>query len=210
MTYKLTALLTLMIIVKLSYGQTCSHNDLSTKFDFRTTFRRLKSITTGYDSCIISINIVDKLTKKHTQTITLIPSADGDIFSDGDGCNSVRSYTTGKNVNAQSTDGDYGVFIIADFNFDSKEDIAVKNDVGGNSGPTYTYYIQNKNGQFLIDSYLTDNMEFFPTFFNKKKRTLTTVVFADVAHLGETTFKLNTLNNSCIKTGHRFLEMKDK
>ncbi len=103
-------------------------------------------------------------------------------------------------------DNYYGDLIIADFNFDDKEDIAVIKDSGGSSGALYNYYIQNKDGKFLFDKFLSIKMESFPTVFNAKTRTLTTLVLAGANRVAKTTYRLNTTTNRWTTTSKSYLE----
>ena len=64
-------------------------------------------------------------------------------------------------------------FIIVDINFDGLEDFVIANYVGGNAGTLYAYFIQDKNGKFKIDHYLTDQVRFFPRNIDFKNKTLT-------------------------------------
>lgn len=64
-------------------------------------------------------------------------------------------------------------FIIVDINFDGLEDFAIANYVGGNAGTLYAYFIQDKDGKFKIDHYLTDQVRFFPRNIDFKNKTLT-------------------------------------
>ncbi|WP_426473230.1 XAC2610-related protein [Chryseobacterium balustinum] len=64
-------------------------------------------------------------------------------------------------------------FIIVDINFDGLEDFVIANYVGGNAGTLYAYFIQDKDGKFKIDHYLTDQVSFFPRNIDFKNKTLT-------------------------------------
>ncbi|EJL76058.1 XAC2610-related protein [Chryseobacterium populi] len=67
----------------------------------------------------------------------------------------------------------YHDFIIADFNFDDLEDFAILYDIGGNSGPVYSYYFQSKKGDFNVNKDFPLNHGPFPKVINKKDKTLT-------------------------------------
>ncbi|WP_309607468.1 XAC2610-related protein [Flavobacterium sp.] len=62
--------------------------------------------------------------------------------------------------------------IVLDVNFDGLEDFAIINIEGSNGGPLYAYYIQKPNKQFVFDTYLTENMRFFPIEINKQEKSL--------------------------------------
>jgi hypothetical protein len=68
----------------------------------------------------------------------------------------VRSYVTHHQTDLPVIDYDYGNFIVRDFNFDGKEDFAVKLS-DNNAGPLYEYYVQ-QNGIFKKDYFLTDSV----------------------------------------------------
>lgn len=85
--------------------------------------------------------------------------------------------------NAAILDTDFGDIVVADFNFESREDIAIRSD-DENGGTYYRFYIQEKDKLFKLDSFLTDSMSIVPTYFNRTKKTLTTYQHAGV-RLGE-------------------------
>ena len=73
------------------------------------------------DTCIVTVKIIKKETKK---TIQMIHFGSGWLFDDAyNKCSDVRSYITGYNKKAMVQDSDFGSIIVADFNFDGKEDI---------------------------------------------------------------------------------------
>ena len=186
-------------------GQTCIHKDLSTSFNFKTSIQRLKNGDHYMDSSIVKIAIINKSTLKTLQTIKLNPTF---LFSNVfQSCKAVRSYLTKKNINIDALDNDYGDFIVADFNFDSKEDIAIKKDSGGNAGPLYDYYVQDNSGRFVRNIFLSEEMEFFPAEINKKKKTLVTYLHAGVCGLGEHVYSLNTDTNKWHQRSHRIINI---
>jgi len=107
-------------------------------------------------------------------------------------CNTVRSYITGRNQNKEVLDYDFGDLIVADLNFDGKEDLAVKYDSGGNGGPMYNFYMQDENGQFKIDNFLTDSVGSFPRFISFKSKTITTQIHANVYQEGKKSFRYDS------------------
>lgn len=182
-------------------GQTCTYTDLSKSLNFNLKVRRIKRPDAFSDSCIVRVAVLDKLSQKPLMTVTC---AAGHLFSATyTQCNAVRSYSTGKNKDAVVQDYDYGDFIVADFNFDGKDDFAIKNDSGGNGGPLYDFYLQNSTGKFLLSRYLTDNVYHFPSRFDKAKKTLTVLTHADAMSEGETTYKLNPQTSRWRKISYR-------
>lgn len=86
-----------------------------------------------------------------------------------------RSYSKTRDLNIKTNEGieNYNKLITIDINFDGLEDFAIINYEGGNGGPQYAYFIQNLNGQFVLDENLTENMSYFPKEINRKDKTLT-------------------------------------
>jgi hypothetical protein len=201
-------LLTLFIFALISscFGQTNVHYDLSKKFNFKTNIKRYK-IAGNEDSCIVKITVLKKKNGLSIQTIKITSDfLFGNTYSD---CNAKRSYSTLKNAKAVAQDNDFGDIIIADFNFDTLEDIALKNNSGGNGGPTYNFYIQNNTGKFVLNKYLSNKMEFFPLFINNKKKTLTTLVHANAYEQCKSTYTQDTLTNKWKKISKTFVGYKD-
>ena len=117
------------------------------------------------------------------------------------------SYSTKFNIEKKIVDNNYGDIIVADFNFDNKDDIALVNDMGGNGGVFYSYYIQNKDRKFIKDVYLTDSMTYFPSKINKNSKTLITYVHAGVCGLGEHIYRLD-INKNCWKDeSHKIIDI---
>jgi len=190
------------------YGQTCLQTGLSPSYDFITSIKRIK-MGQFPDSCIVSVTIENKTTKNQINTFLIST----DYLLDDSSfvcCDNVRSYTTGKNKNMQVADNDYGDIIVADFNFDNKEDFALKREQGGNGGPLYNYYIQTPNATFALDSFLSGTMTFFPKYFNKKKKTLTTLVHANAYQLCKTIYKFDMLTNKWNEIGHSLIGGKKR
>jgi hypothetical protein len=183
------------------FAQYCVQKNLSTQFDFGTSLQRIKNENRDFgDSCIITIRVIDKRTRQTVQTIRIISDF---LFSTAfKDCDHARSYSTGANSKAEIMDNDYGNIIVADFNFDSKEDFAVINSSGGNGGPTYNFYIQNENRRFSKDKFLTQNMEFFPFEMSNKTKTLTTLVHANAYELSKSTFTYDHRTRRWKNTGH--------
>jgi hypothetical protein len=182
----------------------CYHNDLSYAFNFKIKFIRIVNIGDYHDSCLGQIYVEDKKSHKKVDSISLNRL---DFFGNFLGnCDNVRSYTTGKNMHLLVEDNNCGDIVVADFNFDSKDDIAIINDFGGNGGPLYSYYIQDKNEHFCLDSFLTEKMIFFPVKINKKNKTLVTIVHANAREMCERTFRYNTSARNWKEIRKRWLQ----
>ncbi len=155
-------------------AQECVHENLSVRFDFRT--RLVYDEKSGIST--ISVDIIDKSQRGNIQTVTI--KGEGFYADSFSACNSVRSYTTNVNDDLPSGgENDSGNLIVADFNFDGREDFALKRDKGGNGGPLYEFYVQSADKKFHSDKFLTDTMEFFPLKVDAKKKRLTTLVHAN-------------------------------
>lgn len=191
-----------LLIFFQNYCQECVHTDLSKKYDFKTLIKRIPVPQVNFDSCIIKVGIVRKSTKA-VQDVVL----SGWIFKgDYSDCKDVRSYSTGFRQQVKVSENNFGDLIVADLNFDRREDLAIKIDSGGNGGPLYAYYVQDKNGNFTLDSFLSETMIFFPTKIDLKSKTLITLVHANAYELSETTYKLNTITGEWRKTKQRFVD----
>jgi len=138
------------------------------------------------DSFFVAIALLSKDRRTPFDTIM----TDAEIRSDEMyvNCNNYRSYSTGLNARQPITDNYYGDIIVADFNFDRKDDIAVLTSSGGNGGPTYSFYLQGDHHDFQIDKFLTDSLSYFPSEINTRKMQLTTM-----AHAGATLTEKHTV-----------------
>lgn len=184
------------------YGQNCKHTHLSGRYDFETAIVRIPR-GDYWDSSVVRLTIIEKRDKKQVQQITINSTF---LFSSAfSNCNAVRSYVTGLNSNLADTDNDFGDLVIADLNFDGAEDIALKQDSGGNAGPVYNFYLQQKNRQFIADTFLTKHMEFFPTRINVKSRTLVTLAHANAYQMAEHTYKFNQATGKWEQIKHRLI-----
>jgi hypothetical protein len=180
-----------------TFAQRCEQSDLSNKFNYIiTTVKKKNADSAQAEISQVFLQIVGKANKKQIQQIAIKPAhLFDDAFTD---CSAARSYITGKNKDAEAEDNDFGDFIVADFNFDNREDFAVKWDSGGNGGPTYEFYTQNKSGKFQKDSFLTGKMGFFPGTIDTRRKRLITYVHADVAGYHENIYKYNPVTRKWI------------
>jgi len=184
-------------LVLISFGakaQLITYTGLSNKYVYKINLVK-NSDTTGYprdsqDNLYIDSKINLYIFNKSKRLIQKISFTAGILFDSAykDNKNS-RSYITGKNKNADASDYDFGDLIIADLNFDGKEDVVVKRDSGGNGGPFYNFYIQGNNGRFYKENYLTTYVGSFPAYIEPKKKTITTQIHANVSQEGKKTFK---------------------
>jgi len=77
-----------------------------------------------WDSCVISVLILNKLTHKQLQEIVLTST----IYLTTVSLNVIMSdqFITNKNIDSLAVDNDFGDLIVCDLNFDLKEDLAIK------------------------------------------------------------------------------------
>ncbi len=165
----------LFLLVKVASAQTCMHSGLSKKFDFKVTRAMVNPADTPYMFAEWNIIVEVYLKGNHRLFQKLQFSTNELSPNDFTDCSQERSLSTGKNENAEVGDNDYGDIAVADFNFDGKEDFAIKNTVVGNIGAGYRFYIQTSQG-FTEDKFLTDKATFFPFLLNVKRRLFITIV----------------------------------
>lgn len=178
--------------------------DLSNRYNYQLVFytKDIEGITNEY-YCIIKVS--DKKTNalydSLKQNISTLLLADTLI--------NTRSYITGKDVNKEVQDNFFGRLVVADFNFDNREDFAVMNDVGASTGGIYTYYLQDANHKFKPDIFLSDTMSFFPDKIDPINKVLVNHVHANAYEMGESTYKLNAKTGRWKLIKHRFLPFSE-
>ncbi|MGE8340649.1 MAG: XAC2610-related protein [Flavobacterium sp.] len=122
----------------------------------------------------VKINLKNKETNK-IQVIDFTPKLLVTQF-DGSSANSISYFGKEQSIIKSYQEIEGGHMLIAlDVNFDGLEDFAIINYQGSNGGPQYAYYVQKANKQFVLDSYLTENVRFFPSEINKGKKILTII-----------------------------------
>jgi hypothetical protein len=128
----------------------------------------------GNEEQKIKINLVNKQTNK-IQEIDFIPKSLVIKF-DVRSSNCISYFDMEKLIINSYQEIEGGNMLIAlDVNFDGLEDFAIINYQGSNGGPQYAYYVQKPNKQFVLDSYLTETVRFFPFEINKNKKILTII-----------------------------------
>jgi hypothetical protein len=116
-----------------------------------------------------------------------------------------RSYITGKNVNKEIADNYCGEIVVADLNFDGLEDFATPIGHGVDNGAHYAFYIQNSNGLFKCNSYLTENLIWFPEEINDSLLTFTNFVPC-MRDVGCETFRYDTLTKKFRMIKHYYID----
>jgi hypothetical protein len=173
---------------------------LSDQFNFKVAFKEAGKTC---QQSVVTVWIYEKRITKPVQKIRISGYFMDDAYEDG---SNVRSYTTSFNRNKAVCDNIYGHLVVADFNFDSREDIALVSDSGGNGGPIYDYYLQDDSCHFVFSKYLSSRMKYFPTTFNEKKKTLTTYVHAGACCMGKDVYRLDTINGNWKYISHKLIE----
>lgn len=181
----------LFLLLSLScFGQKCAHKNLSKDFDF--TVERTRPDAASPDSSSVRVTVY----KKEEGTQQEIDFATGWLYDESFvACGAVRSYITGVNKDAEYMDNDFGDLVVADFNFDGLDDLAVKREEGGNAGPLYNFYLQSKDGEFEPSRFLSDRMGYFPFIIDPKKKRLTTLVHGNAYQMSETIIELKGKKN---------------
>lgn len=180
---------------------TCNQTNLSNQFDLLIKFKRYTDTLARQDSCTLHIIIKDKDSEKIRDNISLTSFFYFDnIFSS---CDRVTSYSTNCNTEHQIIDNYFGDIVVADLNFDNKDDIAVINDSGGNGGPLYSYFVQSKEGKFVLDAYLTDSVTYFPYKIDKTTNRLVTNVHAGACCVGVHIYHLDKKMNKWSQLSHK-------
>jgi hypothetical protein len=148
-------------------AQNCIDFDLSKVYDFDVMLRSKDNKDLGKAEIIIGIH--DKTKQKKVQTINIESEfiLKSKSFKE---CQNNKKYSA--NEYLKSNENDFRDLIVADLNFDGKEDIAIKREEGGNGGPLYNFYIQSKNQKFILDTYLSNEMTYFPDYIDIENKTL--------------------------------------
>ena len=190
--------------LQISYTDfSCNQSQLSNQFDVVVDFRRYKDTTSDHDSCLLRMLVKDKKTKTLLDTISItLLSIYDEMYTN---CDSMTSYTTGFHAIREGMDNWMGDIVIADLNFDNRDDIAAVRDGGGNGGPFYNYYIQSPDRKFVLDSFLTDSVSYFPSTIDKAQKHLITLVHAGICCVGKHVYHLNTKTGTWRQTSHKIL-----
>ena len=182
-------------------SRTCELTTLSNQFDISVYLKRFDDNRQVYDSCILKLVITDKKTRikiDSTEYTSLF------LFEDTyENCDSVTSFSTNYKNNREVVDNYFGDIVVADFNFDNKDDIAFITEIGGNGGPLYSYYLQTQDKKFSVDRYLTDSVIYFPQLIDNKKKRLTTRVHAGACCLGVHIYQLNKSTSMWKQISHK-------
>ncbi|HLP10716.1 MAG TPA: hypothetical protein VK177_02230 [Flavobacteriales bacterium] len=165
-----------------------TYNQLSDTFKFVVkSYRQLYKGESGNYAPIDSL-ILFIYSKYSHQLIKVIKTDVGVIFDDYYSSAKSRSYSTGYNQNQQVLENYYGDLVVADLNFDGKEDVAFLYE-RANGGEIYEYYVQTGT-TFKREPYLSDSITYFPHSINAQNKTLTTLTRSGAFYIAEATYRL--------------------
>ncbi|AWA31103.1 hypothetical protein HYN48_13955 [Flavobacterium magnum] len=156
----------IFIFSSICSAQNCIDWKLSKTFDFDIMAK--SDDPSSLSKTRIVVKVFNKIKKIQLQTIVI--ESESILTSKSYPCVNNNSYAT--DTFLKSVDNDFGDVIVVDFNFDGKEDVALKREEGGNGGPLYNFYIQSENEQFILDKYLSDEVAYFPYYIDSKEKTL--------------------------------------
>jgi hypothetical protein len=168
-------------------------------------FKRFKNVDEFHDSCIVKLVLTDKRSETVFDTLEIHSNSYFSYFFQDP--KNVLSYSTNFNSDRQISDNYFGDIIVADLNFDNKDDIAIINDSGGNGGSFYSYFLQGSEKDFTLDYFLTDSMTYFPKKINKRNRTLVTYVHAGACCVGEHVYLFSKSNSKWTEKSHKILRL---
>jgi hypothetical protein len=165
--------------------------DLSNVYNYKIIDKGFNHHRSFFDSVYRVIKIYNKADSLTQRIIPTFEEAPAYLFERYPEAKPARSYMTNKNTKNGGHDDYFGELVVADLNFDGLEDFATYRGHGADNGAHYAYYFQNKKHRFEYNSYLTENMIWFPAKINDSLKTLTTIVPAGMFGVEYTTFKYN-------------------
>lgn len=139
---------------------TCVFRNLSYLYDYEISTYYDLTIDTRKEMPLVTGRIFSKKTKLVVDSFYFESIGyDKPICLD---CQSYNSFFTNQSGGTYIGDNSFGAIVIADLNFDQREDLAIINSNGGNGGDCYNFYLQQAGGTFLENKYLRDSMSYFP------------------------------------------------
>lgn len=184
-----------------------SLRNLSHQFNVDLDVTRFIEEDHVHDSCIVRTRIIDKMSKRVIDSLLLTSRFFYTNYFDNS--RHAVSYSTGVHV-FMGGDNYFGDLVVADLNFDGRDDIALINDQGGNGGPVYSFYSQKADGKFILDQYLTDSISYFPTDIDRKGKTLTTYVHAGACCMGKQVYQFDKENSRWKMIEHVLIGLNEK
>lgn len=180
----------LLFFVNHCPAQNVVDSTTSTNFNFLILVKSKDENTLG--KAEIVVKVIDKRTEVETQTIRFV--SDFILKSESYIQNRNNRYYPA-NVTIVSNENDCGDLIVADLNFDGREDLALKREEGGNGGPLYNYYLQTPSRNFIFDEYLTNEMSYFPDYIDNKGKSLHVNVRANSSTKEGVNYHYDKFNN---------------
>jgi hypothetical protein len=177
--------------------------NLSRQFNVELNISRFIEGDHLHDSCIARAILFDKKSK-HILDSVFVTS----LFFYRNYFNNAHhavSYSTRVHVFKQIVDNYAGDLIVDDLNFDGRDDVVMINDMGGNNGPFYSYFIQQADQKFILDKYLTDSVTYFPAEINRKRKTLTTYENAGACCVGKQVYQFDSAKQQWKQIKHVIL-----
>ena len=184
----------------------CKHTELSKQFDVDVTIEHYIDTITYQDyegdSLVVKLLVKDKQNGKLLDSIGIISTFDdlGYIWYFKDGYKGIdidaTSYSTGFQIKKEIVDSYFGNIVVADLNFDGKDDIALICGSYVDAGPRYAFFIQNGENKFVKNDFLTNEMGFFPCKINFKRKQLITISFANAYQVCKCVYKWNPKTNN--------------
>lgn len=181
----------------------CDYNDLSKQFNLSVDYKFFETVETYQDSVTIQVFVKNKRTNESFDSIFLQSTDLNPILFTH--CDSITSYSTNFNSDRKVVDGYYSNLIVADLNFDKKDDITIINNSAGYRGSHYSFYLQTKDNKFVIDRFLTDSMSCFPDNIDHKKRQITYFsmvgyrVYKDIYQYNQSTKKWKRISSALLE-----------
>ena len=175
----------------------CRHTGLSGQFDIELGIEHYvdAAIPEGYglrDSLGVTLSVTEKKSGRRIDLIEMSPCSLGKwAWRDVDYRGNATSYSTGFNVGRKTFDNYLGTIIVADLNFDGRDDIAAVEDSGVSSGPYYAFFMRDDAGGFVRDDFLGEEMMYFPFRIDPSLRRLTTLSPANTYEVCRTVFELS-------------------
>ncbi len=175
----------------------CIHAGLSGQFDIELRVEHYVNpdVQEDYgfrDSLGVVLSVNEKESGRRLDLIEMSPAPFGkwawrEVEHRGD----ATSYSTGFNVGRDLVDNYMGTVVVADLNFDGRDDIAAVEDSGVSSGPYYAFFMQDADGRFVRDDFLGEEMSYFPSLVDPSRRRLTTLSPANAYEVCRTVFELS-------------------
>lgn len=168
---------------KIVHKALCRYTKLSEEFDFALA---VDMDTAGNEVPVrIYLKVISKANGETLQTLII---EEPDMIYNAFDCVG-RSYSTGHNADELIVDDNSGDIVVADLNFDEKEDFGLAKNNGFHV--YYHFYLQDENGNFEFNKYLTTNLMGFPNKIDSIGQTIETLNRWSYHGVVYNTFKYN-------------------